>query len=370
VHCDDFVFTDDQRRDARDALGLAPDEVVGLFVGRLVFHAKAHPYAMMRGFQAAAERTGQRLALVLCGWSPNDAIANLFRTGAAQFCPDVRVLFVEGRDPPKRAQAWAAADLFVSLSDNIQETFGLTPIEAMAAGLPQIVSDWNGYRDTVRQGVDGIRVRTSAPAPGLGQALARALESRAYNYDRYCWAAAASTAVDLAELTDAIVGLVRNPERRRELGEAARRRAREVFDWSVVYRQYQALWADLNARRASARDDEALARLIASAPPSASAGLDPFHAFGHYATDHITGATRLAVAPGADAAQLRSTLTHGLFSELSIPSGLPAALYALVAQDPLSIEAAAARLKVNLPTAARAAGVLMKIGVVKKEEDN
>ena len=31
--------------------------------------------------------------------------------------------------------------MFVSLSDNIQETFGLTPIEGMASGLPLIVSD-------------------------------------------------------------------------------------------------------------------------------------------------------------------------------------------------------------------------------------
>ncbi|MBI3542646.1 MAG: glycosyltransferase, partial [Deltaproteobacteria bacterium] len=53
---------------------------------------------------------------------------------------------------------WQAADIFCSLADNVQETFGLTPLEAMAAGLPQVVSDWNGYRDTVRHGVDGFRV--------------------------------------------------------------------------------------------------------------------------------------------------------------------------------------------------------------------
>ena len=41
----------------------------------------------------------------------------------------------------------------MSLADNIQETFGLTPVEAMAAGLPCVMSDWDGYRDTVRDGV-------------------------------------------------------------------------------------------------------------------------------------------------------------------------------------------------------------------------
>ena len=38
----------------------------------------------------------------------------------------------------------------------MQETFGLTPLEAMAAGLPCVVSDWNGYRDTVRLFLEGV----------------------------------------------------------------------------------------------------------------------------------------------------------------------------------------------------------------------
>ena len=46
----------------------------------------------------------------------------------------------------------------MSLSDNIQETFGLTPLEAMASGIPVIVSDWDGYRSTVRDNKDGFRI--------------------------------------------------------------------------------------------------------------------------------------------------------------------------------------------------------------------
>ena len=47
-------------------------------------------------------------------------------------------------------ELWAAADVFLSLVDNIQETFGITPLEAMAAGLPVVASDWDGYRYTMR----------------------------------------------------------------------------------------------------------------------------------------------------------------------------------------------------------------------------
>ena len=46
--------------------------------------------------------------------------------------------------------------MFCSLPDSVEETFGIVPIEAMAAGLPVVVSDWDGYKDTVRDNVDGF----------------------------------------------------------------------------------------------------------------------------------------------------------------------------------------------------------------------
>ena len=53
-----------------------------------------------------------------------------------------------------------ASDIFVSLADNIQETFGLSVIEAMASSLPLVVSDWNGYKDLVNHGFNGFRIPT------------------------------------------------------------------------------------------------------------------------------------------------------------------------------------------------------------------
>src|SRR5436190_912641 len=75
VHCADFEIRPDAREAARQGLGLSPDTVTALFVGRLVFHAKAHPFPMYQGLQAAAERTGRPVALIMCGWAPNDAVS-------------------------------------------------------------------------------------------------------------------------------------------------------------------------------------------------------------------------------------------------------------------------------------------------------
>lgn len=364
VHCEQYVFDADTRARARNALGITDDEVVGLFVGRLVYHAKAHPYPMFRGMQLAAERTGKRLVLVLSGWSPNKTIGKAFRDGAAKFAPDVRTIFVDGRDAAQREHAWAASDLFLSLSDNIQETFGLTPIEAMAAGLPVVVSDWDGYRDTVRHEVDGFRIRTYMPNHGMGVSLIRANKSGQVSYDAYAWAAAASIAVDIPETVEAICRLVENPDLRRRMGKSGRKRARAVYAWDAIYRQYQELWAELATRRRSAASDPRFKTWLEAAPMAASSRQDPFRTFGHYSSTTLRSDTLIAGAEGAMATDLDAALGHGLFDSLTFDPNTARALLALYQVGQSTISQAAKSSKATLATTARITGFLMKLGLV------
>ncbi len=365
VHCADFAFSEAARAEGRAALDLAADEVAALFVGRLVYHAKAHPHAMYRGLQLAAERTGKRVALILCGWTPSEQIEQIFRSGAAQFAPDVRLIFVEGRDPPKRNDAWAAADIFVTLADNIQETFGLTPIEAMAAGLPVVVTDWNGYRDTVRDGIDGFRIATWAPEPGMGVPLAAGHENGSLNYDRYCGFVSSTTALDMPRLVDALATLIESPDTRRTMGQAGRKRAQEVYDWPIVYRQYQALWSELNARRLAAGTDPVWQGRLAAAPRTPSTNLDPFNAFGHYPSHQIGPETPLAIAPGATANLLAACLDHPLFLSTPSPRDLVLKVFAAVESGETSPATIAIRLKFPISAIGRTLGQLAKMGVVR-----
>jgi len=119
---------------------------------------------MYQALAKAAKNVKRRFHLIHCGWFPNEAHGTLFRNVGKEICPEANLIFVDGLDPEARTTIWYAADIFTSLTDNIQESFGLTPIEAMAAGLPVIVSDWDGYRDTVRDGIDGyiVPIRDSA----------------------------------------------------------------------------------------------------------------------------------------------------------------------------------------------------------------
>ena len=229
VHVGDFAASAESRAAARSAVGLGLDDVAVLFAGRLTFHAKAHPLPMFLGLQRACEASGRAVALLIFGQFPNAAIADAFRAEAALFAPSVRLVLLDGADAANGPRAWAAADIFTSLSDNIQETFGLTPVEAMAAGLPCVVSDWNGYKDTVRDGVDGFRVPTYTPAPGGGGDLADRFDVGVSDYDRYIGQVSLFTAVDVASAAEAYGRLIASPELRRTMGEAGRERAPGVL---------------------------------------------------------------------------------------------------------------------------------------------
>jgi alpha-maltose-1-phosphate synthase len=289
VHCDDFAFSPQARQAARARLGLGADALVVLYVGRLSFHAKAHPLAMYQSLERAARRLpGARLVLIECGWHAAEAIAKAFREAAALACPSVSVITLDGRKAADRETAWASADLFCSLSDNIQETFGLTPIEAMAAGLPAVVSDWDGYKDTVRHDIDGFRVPTLMPPAGHGEDIAIAYALDAVTYDRYCGTSCLMIAVDIEATTEALLRLLASPDLRRRMGDSARARAREIFDWAAIIPRYEALWAELAEARAAAAD-----------PPETRsrwpARMDPFRAFAGYATRTLTNDCRLAL---------------------------------------------------------------------------
>jgi phosphatidyl-myo-inositol alpha-mannosyltransferase len=67
----------------------------------------------------------------------------------------------------------AASDVFVSPAVG-QESFGIVLVEAMAAGLPVVASDIEGYREIVRRGIEGLLVPPGDPA-ALAGAIRRVL---------------------------------------------------------------------------------------------------------------------------------------------------------------------------------------------------
>lgn len=302
------------RKTFRDRFGIADEDVALLFVGRLSFHAKAHPLPFYLAAEETVRRTGRRVHLIQAGWFAHPKIEEQFREGAKAFCPSVNAVFADGREDGVRKGIWFAGDIFVSLSDNIQETFGLTPIEAMAAGLPVVATDWNGYRDTVRPGVDGFLVPTAMPAAGhgedirlfTGRELGAKEQDHAYNV--YCGVASQSTAVDIGATTEALVRLAGDPALRRRMGEAGRRRAAEVYDWRVVIAAYETLWAELAEIRSHGAES------APRKPGTAGHPLrdDPFRTFACYPSFALGDDTRVSPLPGMGIADVRRLGSHSM----------------------------------------------------------
>ena len=127
----------DQRSDAdsrdflRRYLRLGEHDVLVLWVGRLSFFEKSYPQGMFIALQKAALRCRRRLHFVMAGWFPGGEIDHgRCRESARRYAPDVPVHFLDGKNSDVVRCCWASADLFLSLVDNPQETFGLAPVEA------------------------------------------------------------------------------------------------------------------------------------------------------------------------------------------------------------------------------------------------
>ena len=299
------------RTTARRSLDVTADDVAILYVGRLSHHAKAHPFPMFRGASEAARTTGRAVHLLLAGWTAHPAVAEAFKDGARTFAANVRTSLLDGRDPATRRNVWHAADVFVSPSDNIQETFGLAVVEAMASGLPVVASDWDGYRDLVVDGQTGFLVPTVMIEGATAAATARLLVGE-LTYDHFLAEISQATAVDTPGMAAALGRLVGDPALRSRMGAAGRRRATEQFDWRHIIKSYEQLWRDQESERsAQARSRRGDLQWQGTAGPAAYPA--PERTFARYPTRRLCGADRLTAAPGALAALdglLTMPLTH------------------------------------------------------------
>jgi len=369
IHTQDFEFAAPQKSAARAALGASHDTLVVLFMGRLSFHAKAHPLAMYQALELAAQSTGKEVVLVECGWHANDFIAKAYADAARLACPSVRVVTLDGRKAEDRQTAWAGADVFCSLSDNIQETFGIVPIEAMAAGLPVVVSDWDGYKDTVRDGVDGFRIPTLMPQAGLGGDLANRHALEIDTYDMYCGYTCSVVAVDVQAAAAAFEKLINSPALRRQMGEAGQQRAQQVYDWKTVIAQYEALWATQTELRMAAKNNGAQDLKPLAHPWPAR--MDPFHAFASYPTQVLTLQTRLALVDADAPTALQRALAYRQlamvdFAKLILPTEAEVASVLHAASQPQAAQALLAGIAQERQAFVfRSLAWLLKLGVLK-----
>lgn len=188
-----------ERRTAlRGDLGLGEDERVILNIARLLDRKGQHE---LISAMPEIVRAQPRARLLIAGEGPERAA---LERAVADLGLDSRVTLLGTRqDVP---DLLAVADVFVTPSH--YEGHGGSLIEAMLAGLPIVATDTPPHRESMEPGVTGLAVPLRDPAA----------------------------------LAAAIVSLLDDPERAREMSAAAREAARARFDVAEIARRHEALY--------------------------------------------------------------------------------------------------------------------------------
>ena len=334
VSCDALAPDPAARARWRTELGIPDDEVAVLQFGRMSLHLKAHPLPLFLALRRAAAQGGPRLHLILAGQPTNPGQGEIFHLLAEQFAESVTTHFVDGTREDA-GSVRSAADIFSLLSDNIQESFGLAPVEAMAAGLPVVGSNWDGLRDTIEHGVAGLLVDAIMPTAGAGEIIARRHALEIDDYHHYLGHVAQLTAIDVEQAARAFAKLASNPELRRRMGEAGMARARALFDWRHVIAAYRGLIDELGRIRASAAQRAPRTGDM----PAQPARMDPFRLFGAYPSARLEASTLLRL--GANGRSVHY-LPGGFERAALVAFGLPApdvldAIVGKVAEGPITL---------------------------------
>jgi len=269
---EDGTFGSLDRGFCRRMLGLPIQSTVLLYLGRFSDEYKADLEPLLLAFRELAG-TESDLLLVLAGQDVENRYSKHLENLADDLDVGTRVKVIVNFPPALKPIVYGAGDIFISPADNIEETFGLAILEAMASGLPVVCSDWSGYRDSVLHEKTGFLVPTlwnEAAAEVLSWLAPTSENPTAEAY------LARRTVVNVARLTAYLRALAENEELRKRLGAAGRQRVLEFFTWDQVIKRYGELW----------REQIKMSR-VQQKKSAPAIHLDFNRIFSHYASDKI-----------------------------------------------------------------------------------
>ena len=254
---------------ARQALGFTSDQTVLLYMGRLSIDKKGDLSPLLYCFRRLMDRHGPQLILVLAGGG-NPANQKLLTQTAQALGILGNVRILPNVSDEVKFNLYGAANIFVSPIDSLQDTFGISIVEAMASGLPVVASGFDGYRELVVDGETGVLIPTLwGPMPESLRSLGVMVEPSVRQL-----AIAQNVAPSVGHMEEALSTLIRQPELREKMGRAGQQRAREKYAWPVVMKQYLEMWETLS-QQLPAQNERNLD------DPS---GADLFAMFEHYPT--------------------------------------------------------------------------------------
>jgi len=281
---DDLLNLCGDRARSREQMRIPTEAVVVLMLGRITPAQKMDLAPVLSAVaRLILPRCSRPVCLVIGGGADSQnlkLLQGLIREHGLEEVTRVRANF------PNQAKRdlFAAADIFLSLADNHQETFGLSILEAQACGLPAIASRFNGYKDLVQDGVDGFLIDSYGCAADPLSELYDMMDPDIGELFE-----AQKIAVDTGQLTEKLIGLIHNDSLRAAMGERGRAKVAREFVFSRIIARYEERWEELYREAA---------RTGLQRPEDHFYRADQSHIFGHYVSREIEP-TDLVVAQPA-----------------------------------------------------------------------
>jgi glycosyltransferase involved in cell wall biosynthesis len=230
-------FDSERKRHTRRLFGLSEEGVLVLYLARLTPNSKADLLPLLDAF---AEVSGPRDLLLCVGPENVPGYIQQLVKRAQDLGLGRRFAVRERVDHELVPLMYGMADLYVLPTDNVQEAFVTSALEAMAAGLPVLASDWDGIKDSVLDGETGYRVPTYL-LPGLENVEDI---SPVATFMNTLLLVGQNTWIDPNVFRERLKTLLSSADIRAKLGAAGRLRA-ETFTWAAVAEAHFRIWAGL-----------------------------------------------------------------------------------------------------------------------------
>lgn len=186
----------------REKYNINPFDKIILFVGHLD-HYKGCEY-LVCALPLIAEKI-EHVRLLIVGSGPQN---NILRQIAANLHIEDKVTFAGYVEDDELPYIYASADVFVLPSVSSYEGFGIVQLEALSSGKPVVTTMLPGVRDVDSQGIASLHVQPKDPVA----------------------------------LSGAIITLLKNTERSREMGRKGRNLVLERYSWPKVIEEIEKLY--------------------------------------------------------------------------------------------------------------------------------
>ncbi len=336
---DSRVYQPGDQAGARARLKFPAQAFLVLSLARLNYFDKMDLLPLLRFWSEIQDPPALDPTILILAGSDEIGYGTILQDQIRTMGLEKEVFFRPNPDQPTKMDLLAAADVFLSLADNVQETFGLSVIEAQAAGLPVLASDFDGYKDLVEHGKTGFLIPTHwVPDHPIATDLSAVLLNNISHLVQ-----SQGTWISFRHLFSHLKTLKKDVTLRKAIGQKGRERVQALFDWSVVVRAYEELWGKLKKEAEEYKGPSILER-------------NPFEfkwgdLFGHYPTGNLPGETGL-VLTAFGSHYLRAQERPTMYSDMTplLDGDLLKKIATAVAQGPLSVASVGERVAGYAPS--------------------